>query len=193
MGCHAHVRRKFFEAKDQSPELSGRLLNQIGQLYRIEKELRQQRAGPALREAIRASQSRPIHQRFRRAVDLLARRRSILPQSLLGKALRYALNQWEPLTVYLGDGRVEIDNNSTENAIRPTKLGAKNWMFIGRGEAGGTTAILTFTPSSRSSSMRALARGDGEAVEPGVGHALDQPGANRSRKMSMPFTTGIRR
>ena len=42
------------------------------------------------------------------------------------------LNQWENLTVYLDDGRVEIDNNGTENAIRPTKLGAKNWMFIGR-------------------------------------------------------------
>jgi transposase len=142
MGCHAHVRRKFFEAIDQSPHLAGWMLNQIGQLYRIEKDLRQQRAGPALREAIRATRSRPIHQRLKRALDLLLLRRSILPQSLLGKAIRYALNQWEHLTVYLADGRVEIDTNSTENAIRPTKLGSKNWMFIGSGEAGETTAIL---------------------------------------------------
>ena len=142
MGCHAHVRRKFFEAKDQMPGLTAWLLRQIGHLYRIEKELRDQRAGPMLRDAVRASQSRPIHQRLKQAIDRLSRRRSILPQSLLGKAIRYALNQWEPLTVYLGDGRVEIDNNGTENAIRPTKLGAKNWMFIGSGEAGQKTAIL---------------------------------------------------
>ena len=142
MGCHAHVRRKFFEAKDQAPKLTAWLLRQLGHLYRIEKELRDQRAGPALREAIRASQSRPIQQRLRQAIDRLSRRRSILPQSLLGKAIRYALNQWENLTVYLDDGRVEIDNNGTENAIRPTKLGAKNWMFIGSGEAGKKTAIL---------------------------------------------------
>ena len=142
MGCHAHVRRKFFEAKDQEPKLTAWLLRQLGHLYRIEKELRRQRAGPTLREAIRASQSSPIHQRLKRAIDRLALRRSILPQSLLGKAIRYSLNQWEHLTVYLGDGRVEIDNNGTENAIRPTKLGAKNWMFIGGGEAGGKTAIL---------------------------------------------------
>lgn len=108
----------------------------------MEKKLRDQRAGPALREAIRASQSRPIHQRLKQAIERLSRRCSILPQSLLGKAIRYAHNQWENLTVYLGNGRVEIDNNGTKNAIRPTKLGAKNWMFIGSGEAGQKTAIL---------------------------------------------------
>ena len=142
MGCHAHVRRKFFEAKDQSPKLTVWILRQLGHLYRIEKKLRDLRAGPSLRDGVRASHSRPIHLRLRQAIDRLSHRRSILPQSMLGKAIRYALNQWEHLTVYLGDGRVEIDNNGTENAIRPTKLGAKNWMFIGSGEARQKTAIL---------------------------------------------------
>jgi len=111
MGCHAHVRRKFYEARDQSPKLVGWILRQLGHLYRIEKQLRQTRAGPALRDAVRASESRLIHQRLKRLLDLLGKRRGLLPQSLLGKAVRYALNQWDHLLVYLRDGRVEIDNN----------------------------------------------------------------------------------
>ena len=83
-----------------------------------------------------------IHLRLKKLFDLLAKRRPILPQSLLGKAVRYALNQWPNLTVYLGDGRVEIDTNLVENAIRPTKFGAKNWLFVGRKAAGDKTAIL---------------------------------------------------
>jgi transposase len=142
MGCHAHVRRKFFEARDQSPKLVGWILRQLGHLYRIEKHLRQTRAGPALRNALRASESRLIHQRLKRLFDLLGKRRGLLPQSLLGKAVRYALNQWDHLHVYLRDGRVEIDNNLVENAIRPTKLGAKSWLFIGSEAAGDKAAIL---------------------------------------------------
>jgi len=141
MGCHAHVRRKFFEAKDQQPRLVAWILRQIGHLYRIEKELREAKAGPALREAVRASQSRMIHRRLKKLFDRLALR-AILPKSSLGKAVGYALKEWSKLEVYLGDGRVEIDNNLVENAIRPTKLGAKNWLFIGCREAGQRAAIL---------------------------------------------------
>jgi hypothetical protein len=65
-----------------------------------------------------------------------------LPQSLLGQAISYALGQWSTLTVYLGDGRVEIDNNLVENAIRPTALGKKNWLFVGADTAGDRSAIL---------------------------------------------------
>ena len=65
MGCHAHVRRKFFEAKDQSPKLIGWLLRQLGHLYRIEKELRGAKASPVIREAVRASQSAVIHRRLK--------------------------------------------------------------------------------------------------------------------------------
>jgi hypothetical protein len=65
-----------------------------------------------------------------------------LPQSLLGQALDYALGQWSTLTVYLDDGRVEIDNNLVENAIRPTAIGKKNWLFIGDAAAGQRSAII---------------------------------------------------
>ena len=142
MGCHAHVRRKFFEAQDQSPRLVGWILRQLAHLYQIESRLRDTQASPAQREAMRAWQSSPIHQRLKRFLDKLATRRAILPKSLLGKAIAYALNQWPNLRTYLADGRVEIDNNLVENAIRPTKLGAKNWLFIGREDAGEKSAII---------------------------------------------------
>ena len=91
---------------------------------------------------MRAAESRMIHQRLRKAIDILALRRSILPKSKLGKAISYAINQWPNLETYLADGRVEICNNLVENAIRPTKLGAKNWLFLGNEESGQKCAIL---------------------------------------------------
>ena len=142
MGCHSHVRRKFFEATEQSPRLVAWILRQIAHLYHIEKRLRETKAGPALREAVRAAESRMIHRRLKKAIDKLALRRSILPKSKLGKAISYAINQWSNLETYLGDGRVEICNNLVENAIRPTKLGAKNWLFLGNEESGQKCAIL---------------------------------------------------
>ena len=65
-----------------------------------------------------------------------------LPQSPLGKAVKYALAEGEPLNRYLEDGRLEIDNNLTENAIRPSAIGKKNWLFIGHPDAGWRSAVL---------------------------------------------------
>lgn len=139
-GCWAHVRRKFHEARDQSPKLTGWLLRQLQHLYRVEAELRELRAGPALRAAVRASQSRMLVERLH--CVLLRVQAQVLPQSLLGQAISYTLGQWPTLTVYLGDGRVEIDNNLVENAIRPTALGKKNWLFVGAETAGDRSAVL---------------------------------------------------
>jgi transposase len=125
-GCWAHVRRKFYEAKEQSPKVAGWLLRQLQNLYRIEGKLREQDAGPKLREALRASQSRPIVDRFQRALVGLKGTGRYLPQSSLGQAIDYALGQWPTLEVFLKDSRIEIDNNLVENAIRPTALG-KNY------------------------------------------------------------------
>ena len=141
IGCCAHLRRKFFEATEQSPRLIAWILYQIGLLYLIEDRLRKTKAGPALREAVRASESRMIHQRLHKVIIRLSKR-GILPRTKLGKAITYALNQWQYLEGYLTDGRVEIDNNLVENGIRPSKLGQKNWLFIGNSEAGRKCAIL---------------------------------------------------
>ncbi len=142
VGCWAHVRRKFHEAFQQNESLvrSVWILNQIGHLYDIERRLRESRAGPALREAIRQSESRPILTRLYRVLNRI--KTDHRPQSLMGKAIGYALGQWNLLEVYVSDGRVEIDNNLVENAIRPTALGRKNWLFIGADEAGSRSAVI---------------------------------------------------
>jgi transposase len=140
--CWAHVRRKFHDAFEQK-EASVRsawILGQIGQLYAIGRRLRESRAGPNLRAAVRAAQSRPIIDRLHRLFTKIQNQHR--PQSLMGKAISYALGLWELSKVYLEDGRLEIDNNQVENAIRPTALGRKNWLFIGAEEAGWRSAVI---------------------------------------------------
>ena len=141
LGCHAHMRRKFFEAFEHSPALVSWILHQIQLIYQIETRLREANARPAIREAVRISETRMIHQRLHKAILMLSKR-GILPSTKLGKAITYALNQWPYLAACLTDGRVEIDNNLVENTIRPAKLGQKNWLFIGNGESGRKCAIL---------------------------------------------------
>lgn len=141
-GCWAHVRRKFHDALEQTPGRAGWVMRQIQHLYRIEFALREIKAGPNLRQAIRSHQSRPILDRLRKALLLFKTGRLHLPQSLLGQAVDYALGQWNTLEVYLRDGRIEIDNNLVENAIRPTAVGKKNWLFVGEAGAGQRGAII---------------------------------------------------
>ena len=141
-GCWAHVRRKFYEAIESAPRTAGWFVRQIQHLYRIETQLREGRAGPRLRQAVRASQSRLLVDRIQRALVRLKSSGRYLPQSLLGQAIEYTLSQWHTLEVYLDDGRVEIDNNLVENAIRPTAIGKKNWLFVGDAGAGERSAII---------------------------------------------------
>jgi len=141
-GCWAHARRKFHEALESAPKTAGWFLRQIQHLYRVEARLREQRAGAKLRAAVRAHESRPIVERLKQALIRLKSRGRYLPKSLPGEAIDYALGQWPTLGVYLGDGRVEIDNNLVENAIRPTALGKKNWLFMGDADTGERGAII---------------------------------------------------
>ena len=127
---------------EQAPRTTAWLVRQIQQLYRMEAQLREHRAGPRLRQALRASQSRPIVERIERALVRLKSSGRYLPQSLLGGAIDYTLGQWPTLEVYLTDGRIEIDNNLVENAIRPTAIGKKNWLFVGDAQAGERSAII---------------------------------------------------
>jgi len=139
-GCLAHARRGFFEAQEQAPRLAGWILNQFGILYRWEEQLRQSRAGPAGREALRASHSRMVMERLKRALEKLQPR--YLPKSAMGQAIHYARNQWPALERFLEHGEVEIDNNLVENAIRPTAIGKKNWLFFGSEDAGRRNAVI---------------------------------------------------
>ena len=154
--CLAHVRRDIFDAKESAPRHAAWLLYQIGLLYEIERKLRTARAGPALIQAIRAAQSRPIFERIYKAIDIM--RPKHFPQSAFGKAMTYAINQRPELERYVADGRIEIDNNLVENAIRPTAIGKKNFMFFGSAEAGQRGAILyTIVESCRRRGIDPLA------------------------------------
>ena len=139
VGCWAHARRGFYEALAET-KLAGWFVRQIGQLYAVEKELREQKAGPALRQAMGVWQSQPVLNRIHRAMELVRRR--TLPQGLLGQAIDYALKRWPALTQFIVDGTLEIDNNLIENAIRPSALGKKNWLFVGHPEAGERSAVI---------------------------------------------------
>lgn len=142
--CWAHVRRRFVKALEMGEhrKRNGWLLHQIGLLYRIEKRLREQKAGPNLRAAVRASESRPILRRIFHVLDRMFKSGVYKPKSLTGSAIAYALRQRDGLQVYVEHGQVEIDNNLIENAIRPAALGRKNWLFIGDRDAGWRSAVI---------------------------------------------------
>lgn len=140
--CWAHVRRKFDEAKESSPQRAGIVLLLIQRLYQVEKRLRDTHAGAKLRQVARGSHSRMIVERLGALLLRWQKEHVFLPQSLMGKAVAYTLTLWPHLQNYLEDGRVEIDNNLVENAIRPTAVGKKNWLFFGEAGAGQTSAIL---------------------------------------------------
>ena len=135
VGCAAHCRRKFDEAvKAQSksgkagPAKAGKAwqgLAYFQKLYRIEAEIKGQ--SPEVRHRVRREQAKPLLDEIRTWLD--ASLPQVPPQSATGRALTYLDGQWEALIRYLDDGRLEIDNNLLENAIRPFALGRKNWLF----------------------------------------------------------------
>jgi len=138
--CWAHVRRRFYEALDECPGQAGWALRQIQLLYAVEARLREARAGRRYREVLRSVQSAPIVSRVEKMLRLkLAAHR---PTSQMGKAIGYALSLWPQLTRFLQDGRLEIDNNLVENAIRPSAVGKKNWLFFGAPDAGEHAAVI---------------------------------------------------
>jgi hypothetical protein len=112
----------------------------VGLLYALEKRLRRSQAGPQLRQAARASEARMILARIKKAMDRITPQ--VLPQSLLGKALNYMLDLWPALNRYVEHGQCEIDSNMIENAIRPTAVGKKNFLFIGHPDAGWRSAVI---------------------------------------------------
>lgn len=130
VGCFAHARRKFHEAtrgqgEKQKSTIAWQGMKFIQSLYEIEGQYKE--AKPDIRYQARQEQAGPIIAEMREWLD------EVLPQvpptTLTGKALNYLHNQWPKLIRYLDDGRLRIDNNLVENAIRPFVLGRKNWMF----------------------------------------------------------------
>jgi transposase len=145
IGCLAHARRKFHEALEDNQQQALWCLHQIGRLYWIERQLRETGADATARLERRQAEAPVLWAALRTRLEQLNPDRpgsTTLPQSPLGKAVRYMLGEWEALQGYLRDGRFEIDNNLVENALRPTCVGKKNWLFIGHPDAGWRSAVL---------------------------------------------------
>jgi transposase len=146
LACWAHARRYFVEAQSTSPRAAGEVLVLIAKLYGVEAETKH--ASPSARLAVRSKESTLLLARIKKKLeDHLP---GHLPQSPMRHAINYTLGLWRELNVYLQDGRLPIDNNLTENAIRPIALGRKNWLFVGSENGGHTAAVLmSFTATCR--------------------------------------------
>ena len=130
VGCMAHARRRFSDAvkaqgKNKQRGKAHRGLALIQKLYRVEKQVRKLK--PDARHEYRQRHARPIFGELRSWLDESLPQ--VPPTSATGKALNYLHNEWDKLICYLDDGRLEIDNNGAENAIRPFVVGRKNWLF----------------------------------------------------------------
>jgi len=142
VGCWAHARRRFFEAQGENPRIAKAALRLIGRMY-----LRERTWDERGLEAWQRQKEREKPEGLARTMKSLRRlaewtRRKVLPKSALGKACDYLLSQWDPLSSHLHYGETRLDNNLVENAIRPSCIGKKNWLFIGHPDAGQRSAIL---------------------------------------------------
>ena len=140
VGCWSHARRKFVDALEDQPEQATAIVNELRKLYMVERHARDECFTAQQRHELRQQLSAPILRSLRPLLQ--SAQEKVLPQSPLGKATRYCLAEWQALTRYLSNGRLEIDNNLTENAIRPSAVGKKNWLFIGHPQAGWRSAVI---------------------------------------------------
>jgi hypothetical protein len=126
--CWAHVRRKFYDIHVANPSpLAEQALRRIAALYEIEADIRGTPAGHRQQE--RQQRSRPLVEAMHTWLTQQLER--ISGRSTLAQAIRYALNHWKGLVLYLDDGRLELDTNTVERAMRPIALGRKNALFAG--------------------------------------------------------------
>jgi len=138
IACLAHIRRYFLKAAKENLPAAIWFITQIRLLYRIENGIRD--LMPQQRYERRLQEAPPILKTMRARAEEL--KPLLLPQSTLGKAVNYFINEYEALLGYLRDGRYEIDNNLIENSIRPTAVGRRRWLFIGHPEAGWRSAVI---------------------------------------------------
>ena len=139
VGCMAHARRKFHEAwRDNDERPSGWYILKIGELYKIERQLKEDPGLDCL--AVRKERSLPVLEQIKGRLDLDVQ--TLDPSTKSHQGVKYALNHWVKLCRYVYYADACIDNNAAERAVRPSKLGMKNWLFVGHPEAGQRAAIL---------------------------------------------------
>ncbi|MEZ4376478.1 MAG: IS66 family transposase [Polyangiaceae bacterium] len=138
--CWAHVRRKYVELEKTHPEATGEVLELIGRLYGLERGCATGPPGDRERARLREGESREVV----RAIEAWALRTEALPQSAMGRAIRYMGNHWKGLLRFLEDPRVPLDNNATERALRGPVQGRKNH-YGSRSVRGTEVAALFYT------------------------------------------------
>ena len=140
VGCMAHCRRYFHKARAQCPDEANFAIGQILELYRIEYEAAEKSIlGTETHRLLRVNKSQPILDELK--VWLEANKGLHTPKSPLGKALRYALRQWGPLTTFVSDPSLRLDNNISEGALRIIAQGRDNFRWVGNNQAGKNLAI----------------------------------------------------
>lgn len=140
VSCLAHIRRKFFNALKNHPELAELALEAIKYLYKIERTCRERHTSAEVRQRFRRRYARPAYEALLEWVGY--HHRNNLSKGGIGIALNYANNHLPRLRHYLEDGRIEIDNNQIENKIRPLALGRKNYLFAGSNKGAQRAAMM---------------------------------------------------
>ena len=143
VACLTHARRYFMDIVKTSKKKKGlaySAVTQLAELYRIEKELKENNASPDEIYEARQNKSKPILDDFKFWLDENIAR--VPPKSPIGKAINYSLKHWASLIRYIDDGRLEIDNNRSERAIKPFVIGRRNWLFHGSKEGAHAGSIL---------------------------------------------------
>lgn len=146
-GCWAHARRYFFKALDTAKDEARHAMDQILELYKVEYEAAERNLlGTAGHLALRRASSRKIIEEFK---DWLEEQKPVhRPKSPIGKAVTYALRNWDALTVFLTDPKVRLDNNLAEGHLRVVAMGRKAFLFVGNEAAGKKLAVLQTLVSS---------------------------------------------
>jgi transposase len=144
--CCAHARRKFYEARETSPEAAHQALAFFGRLYAIEHDA--ERFSAEARRALRQEKSVPILNDLR--VWLKDTLPKLRPKTPITGAIKYCLRHWDALNEFVTDGNIPIDNNRTERTLRSQAIGRRNWMFLGSDNGGKTAAVLySFVASAK--------------------------------------------
>jgi transposase len=140
VGCWAHARRKFFDAKDSDPGRAYQMLAFIRELYDVEHQAKEQELDASGIVKLRQQSSRPVLEKIHSHLEGWSGQ--VLPKSPMGKAVTYALGQWIALNRYVDHGVLSIDNNLAERVLRMVVIGRKNWLFAGSDNGGKRAAVI---------------------------------------------------
>lgn len=138
--CMAHARRKFVDAMSYDRAKANEVLELMGQLYKLEQDMRDEGLDWGQRTVRRQQEAVPVLKQIEEWMKEHSPK--VLPKSPLGQAIAYTLPRWKGLSAYAQHGQIEIDNNLVENAIRPLAIGRKNYLFAGSHDAAEMTAAM---------------------------------------------------